>query len=203
MAVALSLSQSGAALGYSHSGAAAWADNNIGSCGIYHKVICFNDDCTGFVSAALHFGGGYAYVGSNTTVNTSDIHKWYAGWTAGGRGFGERYYWSTTFSVANDLPQFLLYDSPGGFPRATSPGTSLNADSGVGTGDVIAYDWTSDNRSDHMSLVVGYGSTSDGYYGDYTDSHSYTRQHAFWTLRTWNTSIQTTTIHPWYIDPSN
>jgi hypothetical protein len=97
----------------------------------------------------------------------------------------------------------LLYDSPGGFPRATKPGTSLLADSGVGTGDFIAYDWDSNNTSDHGSMVVGYGTSSDGYTGDFTDSHTNTRYHAFWTLRTWNTSIQTTTIHPWYIDSGN
>ena len=195
------LSQSGIALGYSHSGAASWADSHINGCGIYHQAECFNNDCTAFVSEALHFGGGYPYVGVIGGMNSNDVHRWYAGW--GLTRVGYDYYNSSTYSFANDLPQFLLYDSPGGFPRTTKAGTSLAADSGVGTGDFIAYDWDSSNTSDHGSVVVGYGSTTDGYYGDFTDSHSNTRYHAFWTLRTWNTSIQTTTIHPWYIDNSN
>jgi len=56
---------------------------------------------------------------------------------------------------------------------------------------------------DHTAFLVGYGASSDGYWGDYVDNHTNNRYHGFWTLRTWNQDIQTTTIYPMHIDASN
>src|SRR4029079_5726109 len=90
--VALALSQSAIALGYSHSGAASWADSHINGCGLYHEAVCYDNDCTGFVSEALHFGGGYPYVGVLGGRNTGDVHRWYSGW--GLTRVGYDYYWA-------------------------------------------------------------------------------------------------------------
>jgi hypothetical protein len=187
-------------LAYSHSGAAVWADSQIkaNACGVYHEYLCFNDDCTAFVSEALNAGGGYPQTASQKGTTTDD-HYWYMVYQPAVDGYA----WSYAWSVANDLPQYLWYDNPGGYPYPTQAGTSLQADSGVGTGDVLFYDWYSNGTMDHASIVVGYGPTADGGYGDYVDAHTETRYHGFWTLRSWNQHIQTTTIHPWYISSSN
>jgi len=119
------------------------------------------------------------------------------------------YIWSNSFTFAQNFRNYLLGSYPGGWDRGTKPGTSLDSDSGVGTGDVLFYDWdpsTPDGGSepyDHVNIVVGYGTSSDGYYGDYIDGHSNYRYHVFWTLRTYNAHIQTTVINAVYVDTRN
>jgi hypothetical protein len=192
------------AFAYSHSSAAAYADAHWNSCGVSHQYLCINNDCAAFVSESLKSGGGYPFRtpgGGIPKGSTSDDYQWYMLY----QSLTGSYIWSRSFTFAQDFRDFLRLDYPGGWDRGTMPGTSLAADSGAGTGDVLFYDWVpSDNNGyDHVSIVVGYGTSDDGHYGDFVDAHSNNRHHAFWTLRSWNAHISTTVINAVYIDSLN
>jgi hypothetical protein len=73
----------------------------------------------------------------------------------------------------------------------------------VGNGDLLFYDWDNNGRMNHVSVVVAYGTSTDGFYGDMVDYHTNNRHKVFWTTRTYNTQIQTTYIYPIHIDPAN
>lgn len=192
-----------ASLAYSPSGAAAYADSHWSSCGVPNTYPCISPtDCTAFVSAAMHTGGLYGWEQPTTGVQlygTSDDHYWYNYYHPIPGNFAYSY----SFSTAHDLRQFLIWNYPGGYSRPTMAGTSLALDSGADTGDVLFYDWDSNGRMNHVNIIVGYGTSSDGYYGDYIDGHSNNRYHLYWTTRTYNQDIQTTTIYPMHISASN
>lgn len=192
---------------YSHSGAASWADAHWNVCGVSQRYLCISNDCTAFVSESMNAGGGWA-MDTNGTIpkgSSSDDTKWYMIYQPATNS----YVWSNSFTFAQNLRNFVLADVPGGLSRGTRAGTSLDLDSGVGTGDIIFYDWdpsSPDGGSepyDHVNIVTGLGTGSDGYYGDYVDGHSNYRYHIFWTTRTYNAHIQTTVINPVDIDGAN
>jgi hypothetical protein len=187
---------------YSGTNAAQYADkwwNSYNS--NYYK---FNgDDCTNFVSQALHDpygGGGMDYVGGSSSTDDSQWWMHYSSlW-----GFS----WSHSFTVAQDLYNFLLIDWPGGFPEGTAhtlaeQEAEYTPDSVV-TGDVLFYDWDSDGHQDHAGIQVGIGTDpNSGWYGNYQDQHSNNRKHAFWSLIPYNSQWATTTISYFHIDASN
>lgn len=196
---ALWLVSPGVALGYySHTTAAAYADAHWNSCGVSGVYPCINDDCTNFVSQSLH-QGGYPYV--NVGGDPQDYRNWYVI-----ANQGHVVTWSLSFTESDRFEQFLVYDIPGGYPQPVQPGDTLAEDSAAGTGDVLFYDWdnaVNPRRWDHTTIVVGFGLTDDGYYGDYLDQHTPYRHHTFWTGRSFNTHIATTKILPMRIDSNN
>jgi hypothetical protein len=211
VAVLLSLlfaaARPGHALGYSPSGAASYADAHWNTCGVSGQYQCINDDCTAFVSEALHSGGGFPFItpgGGIPKGSNPDDNYWYMLYQPATGS----YIWSNSFTFAQDLRNFLTMTSRG-VDRGTKPGTSLDFDSGGDTGDVLFYDWDPahpDGGSepyDHANIIVGFGTSSDGWFGDYIDGHTNNRLHLYWTTRTYNQHIQTTVIDAIHVLASN
>ncbi len=118
------------ALAYSPSGAVAHADQWATNSSWCNNHLCFTQDCTNFVSYALHYGGGYQMVpgGSNT-----DDHYWYlTGWP---------WLYSHSWTVANDLYTFQMWHYPGGYLKGTALGSSNYSWDGISAGDLVFYDW--------------------------------------------------------------
>jgi cell wall-associated NlpC family hydrolase len=182
---------------YNRTTAANWADAHSiggGTCGVYHVYACMDNDCTAFVSAALNQGGlDLVYHGYPNFEEgyVDDSDTWFMNWSSIPNGYA----WSLQFTVANKFRKFMA-DHNRGSGVANVAGTTLatSAPGGLTKGDVILFDWTSDGHHDHMAILVGSGTSTDGYSGQYVDAHTNNRYHAFWTLRTWNQHIQTTTL---------
>ena len=119
--------------------------------------------------------------------------------------------WSHSWSVSGDYYNFLSWHYPGGYPQGTAPGTSTGyyTPNSVVTGDVLFYDWGQGMGISHMSIQVGIGydpANPNGqvWYGNYVDTHSTNRYHAFWSLYPYNAAFRaTTTIYFMHIDASN
>jgi hypothetical protein len=189
------------ALAYSGTSAAQYADAHWNSRTDNYPE--FGNDCTNFLSQALHdeSGGGMAYV--NQYGSATDDHNWWAAWKPQ-QGFR----WSHSWSVAADFYRFLRLHSPGGEPAGSARNlkdqqAKYTPDSVV-TGDVLFYDWESDNSIDHVGIQVGYGQDpNSSYNGNYQDQHTTDRYHAFWSLLPYNSQWSTTTIYFMHVSPSN
>ena len=146
-----------------------------------------DNDCTNFVSQAVHAGG--------VAFDKSGI-QWYC---EPGILYGWNY--SSQWTVAQDFYNWIVNDSHGylsetwdengstGYPQP--PGNSAN----LTGGEVISLDWTSDGRRDHSGIVVvnnGYDSDST-WSGDLADYHSNSHYHAIWHLIPYNSYWTTTT----------
>jgi hypothetical protein len=194
------LGSAGDAAAYVPNAAAAYADQYWNHCGTL-KYPCFSNDCTNFVSQAIRAGG---YPLHCVGCDTNDDHNWYI------QNVNNRippiWQYSDSWSYAQNLRNILILDVPGGYTAGTYPGTSTLANPAGGKGDVFFYDWDSISETrpiDHASINVGYGSTDDNKYGDFVDSHTNNRHHAFWTLATWNNSKELTVIYSVRISSSN
>ncbi len=140
-----------------------------------HNYKQLSEDCTNFVSQAMHEGGGYPMQFSSP--------KWYMerhwwGWS-----------WSNSWTVVGDLIN-LAYARGWGSGYCVAPGEYNPAS----YGDVVTYDWDGNGVWDHASMeVVYYGCDPDsGWCGDLIDEHTTNRKHAFWTLQPYNANWQTT-----------
>ena len=60
---------------FNAAGAAAWARANVKSS---DNPYGYGDDCTDFVSRAMHFGGGMPFIDVSGFVNNKDDNNWYA-----------------------------------------------------------------------------------------------------------------------------
>jgi cell wall-associated NlpC family hydrolase len=176
--VALCLVVASHTLSYSGSAAAAYADTWALSNNPNYPN--YGDDCTNFVSQALH-AGGYPFHGTNGS--TTNYHNWFMSNTLGWWNY------SHTWTVAPDLLNFLYYDSPGGSPvayKAPYQGSS----SGASNGDVIFYDWGDGKGVSHDAIQVGYGTDpSSGWVGTLVDAHNTDHYHAIWHLRPYNANL--------------
>jgi hypothetical protein len=182
---------------YSGTGAAQYADKWATSRNSDYPS--FSDDCTNFVSQALHSGGGYSYVGQSKSAK-NDAY-WWAAWKPNA-GFS----WSNSWSVANDSYIFQLDHIPGAVPEGTASGAATNdyTPDAVKTGDVLYYDWNSDGHMDHATIQVGIGTDPEsGWYGNYVDQHSTDHKHEFWSERPRNSKWATTTIYFMHVLPDN
>jgi hypothetical protein len=201
LALLSALLMPGSTSAYSASGAASWADAHWNSCGVAQQYQCFSDDCTAFVSEALHSGGAFPFDTNGGLIrgDTSDDSQWYESYSSA----HNLYWFSYSFVRTKDLRTYQIVDIPGGIDYGTHAGTSLAADSGGSTGDILFYDWGQGEGYSHSSLIVGYGNTNDGWYGDFVDAHTNNHLHWFWTLRTNNQFIQTTTIDVMHVLSTN
>lgn len=191
------------AYAYSGTNAAQYADywwNSYNS--NYYKFD--GDDCTNFVSQALHdpyMGGGFSYVGGSSSTDDS---QWWMHYNS----FWGTFSWSHSFTVAQDLYNFLMVHYPGGYyegqAHTLSEQEATYTPDSVVTGDVLFYDWNSDGHMDHAGIQVGWGTDpNSGWYGNYQDQHSNNRKHAFWSLIPYNSQWSTTTITYVHVSSSN
>jgi len=185
------LSSAGSAQAYDRSAAASYADTYWNS-RPYPQYPGFDDDCTNFVSQALHAGGikfrnaPYTWSGSNSAT---------AYWAAMG---GAAEYWTTTWSVAKTNATFTngLYNSK----MTVVPANSQGSQAPVGyrqLGDVVYYDWDGDGAINHASMITVNGGTSSDNSGTGTlvDQHTTDRRHTLWNLVKWNQQVATTTYY--------
>src|SRR5262245_25740311 len=145
------------ALAYVGNSAAGYADyywNKRNS-----NYYSFSDDCTNFVSQAMHdpYGGGnFHYVGTPQTINSSADSQWWLSWRST-RGF----HWTNSFVRVVDLYSFLMGHWPGGWfkgqAHTLSQQQATYTPDNVVTGDLLFYDWDSNGVLDHVGIQVGWG----------------------------------------------
>ncbi len=191
--VGLSTALAPRATAYDGASAAVYADAHWAECGDvspYNKTppapyICYGNDCTNYVSRAMH-AGGYGFI-EGTTANPSDQWYWY--------NSGLR---STSWGNASALYFFLVYydhgsgsEGGGALQKSFVGVTASQTYNTLGKGDMLFFDWTNDGVIDHVRIEVGYGTPSrtgyqsgyNGSYwktGDWADQHEQPRYHDFW-----------------------
>ncbi|HET9079867.1 MAG TPA: amidase domain-containing protein [Trebonia sp.] len=130
--------QASPALAYSGPNAAAYADQWAINDNPYYPS--YSSDCTNFVSQAV-YAGGYPF--RNYQQNITDAW-WYYYQQAGNPSYGA-VQWESSISWINVVAfyNFLIADSPGGYPEGTAPGSSTNyyTPNSMVTGDVLFFNW--------------------------------------------------------------
>jgi hypothetical protein len=163
----------------------------------------FSDDCTNYVSQSLHdpSGGRFSYVGGSSTT---DDYQWWMHYNS----FLDNFTWSHSFTVAQDLYNFMMWHYPGGWCEGTAhtiqEQSAIYTPNSVVTGDLLFYDWQSEGHIDHAGIQVGIGTEpNSGWYGNFQDQHTTDRYHAFWSLLPYNSQWSTTTITFVHVDAAN
>lgn len=139
---------------YDADGAANWAKANAYGGNPYG----YGDDCTDFVSRAMHFGGGMPFIGDATApVNHTDDGSWYI------RQFGSRWVGTYSWGAAAHLYDFLVQKR---FGNGVGSGREVGLDQAK-PGDVIFVNWGPGGRDtpagnpagtagiDHAGMIVG------------------------------------------------
>lgn len=116
------------------------------------------DDCTNFVSQALHAGG----IGMNFTTSRGK-GWWYR---------GPKEEWSLSWAVAHSLVMYLRHNKKSQGPRAEERSHAK----GLEIGDVICYDWQGDGRWDHNTIVTKIDPNGE----PLVNAHSVDSQHRYW-----------------------
>jgi len=184
------------AFAYDGAGAASYADAHAKS---YNTIYpSYSQDCTNFVSQAMSLGGGLPQKATGTgTYTTSSNYYWYFYAYSGG---GHSYSWT----VAKDLWDFLLNKT--NYAHIESKYNGYIGNHMYNTlikGDLVAYNWGSHDLgvANHWGMEAGYGTDpSSGWVGDYVDTHTSNRYHAYWTLQPYNSDPYSTTIWTVAID---
>jgi cell wall-associated NlpC family hydrolase len=192
LAVGLTMTAVTPTLAYNPTAAAQYADqwsNNDNAHPLRNPAYrSYGDDCTNFVSQALH-AGGYPYTGSSKT----HYESWYYNSSEN----------SFTWSVAPDLLNFLYYDYPGGYARGYFAPYQGSL-SGGSVGDVIFYDWGYGQGVSHSAIQVAYGTDPvKGWVGDLVDTHVSEHHHAIWNLRPYNGNAAITYITVVHVGAGN
>jgi len=185
-----------ATLAYNPTAAASYADQWAATSNPSYPVFT-GDDCTNFVSQALH-AGGISMVSSYVGGDRSTLKNWFVSGTSTDNA-------SFSWSIAFDQLQWLYWQTYGGLARIYGPTQGSGSRSGVSVGDVLYFDWDDSNRYgvSHSVIQVGYGTDPNGWVGDLVDQHSVSRKHAFWNLGDYNANNQATTmITRIHIDPN-
>jgi len=156
----------------------------------------WDEDCTNFASQALH-EGGYPLTdfGDYSPYAWWYNARWYGGWD-----------WSLSWSMANDLRNFLLWTSPGGWDYG------IQCDNGscqydyinlADPGDILFYDWGGGLGWSHAAVETAWqGNEESGAYwpGDLVAQHTAPHSYAMWTLWNYNASRWTTSIDVVHIE---
>lgn len=204
---------------YNGARAAAYADKYVGSTldgtagwnGDYQFVWrnMEGDDCTEYVSEALVAGGlpwvdddgqGGSEAGASFFNYRNEAEWWLMDAVQAYVHAGDyAQAWSDSASVAPMLREFLLQD--GGYqvgtfsfdsgkrsPPAYTPGP-------MGSGDVLFYDWGTEQGISHAAIQVGTGTAPNGQVGSLVDEHISNRKHAVWSLEDYNPYWRTTTVY--------
>lgn len=196
LAAALLAPAAGRVEAYSGSSAAAYADRWWNK---YDDVFYphFSNDCTNFVSAAVHEGGYSMHYPADSGQNPwYYYHDGYWGWTN-----------SLSWSVVQYNRGFFNTDAPGGWLVTTAYGKKTAASSGI-AGDAIYYAWRNDHTfatNSHAALVTvtSGAATTGGSVGNLVDAHTNFRYHEYWTLYNFNTLWPSTYIEVWHISSLN
>lgn len=157
------------------------------------------DDCTNFVSQALWWGG-MPFIGWH---NFNDQSWWF---DSSYNGTAQKA-WSPSWPSVVDQENYLAYDNPGGtleYIWGPSQRNNTYTPSNIVTGDIVVYSWAGNDAGDHEALQVGWGTDpSSGWYGNYVDTHTNDRYHAFWSLVPYNSQASSTTYRLWHIWADN
>jgi cell wall-associated NlpC family hydrolase len=157
------------------------------------------DDCTNFVSQAM-VNGTYPVTRGwwqTTSYFYNDTFNAYNG----------NYYLETTDGREESISATVaidLYQNFQSSPDATYVGSYSYAADGappkympskITKGDVLFFDWTGSGIS-HANMMVGSGTDSGGYVGDWIDQHSTDRFQEYWVMIETNPNWQQENI--WY-----
>jgi len=194
--------------------AANYADSHWKECGPspYNGVPpspykCISNDCTNYVSRALH-AGGYSFV----LNGPADSWYWYSSQSN-----------SMSWTYADVLYGFLIYYDKddngrgGGTVVATQVGVSASQTyNSLSKGDLIFFDWENNGSIDHVRIETGWGTPSKTGYqsaynnsywatGDWADQHTEPRYHDMWNGYYQMTATQRANakLYLVHIDPLN
>jgi hypothetical protein len=190
---------------YNGAAAAAWADahaltHTCWSPGNPNALPCDTNDCTNFVSLALHYGGGYPeFLGTGIVT---DDHLWFL--TKNGLNLWVQ---SNSWAYVTDQYQFQMLHSPGGVTRGTASGLAGYSFSGLSAGDLLFYDFEGNGSLDHVAIQTTPGTdpnwNSGNQYGDLADEHTSDRRRVWWTLNPYNPYRNYTVITLVHIQATN
>jgi hypothetical protein len=178
------------AIAYDRTAAKTYADKYALS---YNSAYTkFTDDCTNYVSQALHAGGiaQKVYYVSGAPFSTSDDHYWF--WNTSTKAH------SYSWTVAKDLWTYLLsYSSHGDIAGTYDGDIGNNKYNPLLSGDLVAYNWGEHDlgKANHWAMEITYGTDPDsGWTGDLVDAHSTNHKHAYWTLQPYNAKAYKTIV---------
>ncbi len=185
---------------YSGTNAALYADFwwNSGNPAYYS----FDTDCTNFVTQGMAIYGFPIVRGQyqNSNVFYNDTLAVFAGSPTLQAEDGRAE--SLSGTVADSLFTYLRSGAGsliGNYSYAADGAAPSYMPSSIVKGDVLFYDWGQGMGVSHVSMMVGSGTDTDGYVGDWIDQHSNDRYHEFWTLKETNAYWQTTTVYYFHI----
>ncbi|MGV9455807.1 DNRLRE domain-containing protein [Streptomyces sp. NPDC003635] len=115
---------------YLRTGAATWAVSN------WNAPAMYSQDCTNFVSRAMHHGGSIRMKGSGDENHKSKDYWWRKpnNWI-----HDETWTWINASYLKTFMERHMLHSK-----RNTS---------NAFTGDIVFYDWTNDGKVDHASII--------------------------------------------------
>lgn len=184
---------------YSGTSAAHYADLWYGGFNLNYNNFP-SDDCTNFVSQAMVNGGfpinrglwtneSYFYNDTLSVYNNSPALQ-----TQDGREE------SITGTVAVSLYRYFQSSSNaayvGSYSYLYNGSPPRYMPSSIVKGDVLFYAWTQSAGITHTNMMVGSGTDSGGYTGDWIDQHSNPLYHDYWILLEQNPNWQSEFI--WY-----
>ncbi|MBX9420903.1 DNRLRE domain-containing protein [Streptomyces lateritius] len=125
----------------SANGTAQWARNN------WNARHDYPQDCTNYISKALHFGGGMRMKGVNK--DKKNVDNWYRTkhMSPPHSGGGMYYLWSHTWTVADNMERFLSRNSNGAVYQESHQRYAA-------VGDVVFFNWGGKGGWDHAGVVT-------------------------------------------------
>lgn len=193
---------------YNGAAAATWADAHATSYTCWSPghptyLPCDDNDCTNFVSIALHYGGGYTEVLGDGFEN--NVHNWFL--TKNGLNLWVQ---SDTWAYSSGSPnqyQFQQLHIPGGLNEGTATGLAGYSFTGLSPGDLLFYDWGDGHAISHVTMQTTNGTDpkwqGGAQYGSLVDEHSSDRRRVWWTLNPYNPNRNHTTIYFVHISSGN
>jgi hypothetical protein len=171
------------------------------------------DDCTDFVSQAMH-AGGMSWIDDNgqngseayaSFYNYQSTNEWWVftnveDYVYYSEASGPN---SNTESVAPMLRTFLInnYASQvGSFYFGSGKNPPNDLPSPMEKGDVLFWNWGTGQGISHTTFDVGIGTSPQGQSGSLIDEHISNRKQTLWTLRDYNNYWPTTTAYWVHID---
>jgi cell wall-associated NlpC family hydrolase len=141
---------------YDAAGAAAWARANINSGSPYG----YRDDCTDFVSRAMHLGGKLPFYDNGIPPwDHTDDRNWYM------QQFGSEWKGTYSWGAANHLDTFVRLAGirQAVTPQQAKPGDLIFVNWGPGGRDTPANNPSGEAGIDHVGMVVGNPGKQGGY----------------------------------------
>lgn len=139
--------------------------------------LVFSNDCTNFISQAMHAGG------LATNVEWSSIPS--------------DNYWTQTWSVAHTSFTWITAHKASTSAHLSAAQGGGNTPSWHVPGDPVYYDWENDGHIDHASMNVATGTDPQypGWVGDLIDEHTTNRLKVIWNLKPYNAKYAITSFY--------